>query len=227
MRTTATVAMGLMMLMAGCRQPMVEVNGYFMPRDEAIRRGLVVTPLSEKERQEQLKRRQEMSRLGQIDVGDVLSVAVDGDPSLNGEYDVCPEGTVEIGYLEPIPVYGMTDAEAAGRIRDSARHFLKEATVRVEHRGDGRKGSLPTGKRHVLVLGDVRHPSPVSYAQGMSAAQALDLAGGLIVPIRVRVVRGGNTVLDLDLMAPSAKDTLKTFILEPGDVLMTGKTSVR
>jgi Polysaccharide biosynthesis/export protein len=139
MRTTATIAMGLMMLMAGCRQPMVEVNGCFMPRDEAIRRGLVAAPLSEKERQEQMRRRQELFRLGQIDIGDVLSVAVDEDPSLTGDYDVRPDGTVTICYLDPIPVYGLTDAEAAGRISDFAKHLLKKATVRVKHRVDGRK----------------------------------------------------------------------------------------
>lgn len=139
MKTRVIVALGMIMLMTGCRQPMVEVNGCFMPRDEAIRRGLVAAPLSEKERQEQLKRRQELSRLGQIDVGDVLSVMVDEDPSLKGDYDVRPDGTVRILYLEPIPVHGMTDSEATGRIRDSALHFLKEATVRVEHRTDSRK----------------------------------------------------------------------------------------
>ena len=134
MKTTTISVTLIMMLMVGCRQPMVEVNGCFMPRDEAIRRGLISPPMSEKERREYDDKRQKLAKAKMTD-GDTLFVAIDAVPSLNGEYIVQPDGNLRIGYLNNIYVLGLTENEAAVRIKTRVDDiFLNTGGVRTELR---------------------------------------------------------------------------------------------
>lgn len=111
----------------GCGSPMVEVNGDFMTKDEALRRGYLPSP-------EQVRNRTELAN-ARLKPTDVVFVTVRVDPSLTHSYTITSAGEIDLGYAGRIVVTGLTEREAATRIRKHLENTLfNETDVNVEIR---------------------------------------------------------------------------------------------
>lgn len=111
-------------------------------------------------------------RAYQVNAGDVLEVFVWGEPKLQREVRVLPDGTFAFPLAGTITAEGHT-AEAIGkdilsRIQSKFRETVPEVTVTVRD---------PAGMR-VYVVGKVRAPGAFSIGRYINALQALALAGG-------------------------------------------------
>ncbi len=96
-----------------------------MARDEALKRGYI---LSEAENQER-------RRLAEVRLkpGDVVFITVIGEPSLTHSYTITSSGEIDLGYVGRIAVAGLTQREAAIRIREHLEgRFIAEADVDVK-----------------------------------------------------------------------------------------------
>jgi protein involved in polysaccharide export with SLBB domain len=101
---------------------------------------------------------------------DRLKIKIFQYPELSDEYTVSSNGTISIAPIGDIPVDGSTAKEVANRISERfVRAGLSEkpgATVEVLQ------------SRPVYILGDIQKPGEYPFRPGVTALQAVSLAGG-------------------------------------------------
>ncbi len=100
--------------------------------------------------------------------GDKIAVQVFGQTDLSGQFDVNADGMVSLPLVGLVPARGETLAELADDLRGRLNHFIVNPRFTVE---------IVT-YRQVFVLGEVQKPGGYPYNIGMTAQQAVALAGG-------------------------------------------------
>jgi polysaccharide export outer membrane protein len=114
----------------------------------------------------------QQSRPYQVNAGDVLEVFVWGEPKLQRDVRVLPDGTFAFPLAGTITAEGRTAqliaADILARIQSKFRETVPEVTVTVKD---------PAGMR-VYVVGKVRAPGAFPIGRYINALQALALAGG-------------------------------------------------
>ncbi|WP_210186088.1 polysaccharide biosynthesis/export family protein [Beijerinckia sp. 28-YEA-48] len=127
----------------------------------------------------------------QIGPGDTLEIAVAGIPEMRQRVTVQPDGTIAIPLADSLRVAGLTASELRDRIRAQLNGKI------YRQRGASGQDAFVVIRpeevtasvldfRPIYVTGAVRKPGEVTFRAGMSAQQAIALAGGYGVP-------GGDT----------------------------------
>jgi polysaccharide export outer membrane protein len=154
---------------------------------------------------------------------DVFEVRVFRHEEMSGDYSVSEDGTINFPEIGVVAVAGRTPAEVEkdiqGRLADG---YLVNPSVSVlvkEYKS-----------KTVSVLGQVRKPTTISYAAGMSIVDAISQAGGFTPMARknaVKVTRpdkkasgekGASTSFTVPVES-IASGRAKQFFLRPGDTI--------
>ena len=104
--------------------------------------------------------------------GDVFSMEIVGEKELPREYQIASDGTVDLPYLQTVPVTGLEPQEIARLIRKLLieKQILSDPSVVVQVK--------EYNSRRVTVMGQVAKPGVFPYSQGLTLIQALSQAGG-------------------------------------------------
>jgi polysaccharide export outer membrane protein len=131
-----------------------------------------------------------------IGPGDVFSMEVVGEKELPREYQVSSDGTVDLPWLQTVPVAGLEPQELSRLIRRllMEKQLLTDPSVVVQVR--------EYHSRRVTVMGQVGKPGVFPYSPGMTLIQALSQAGGPTgianldkVNLTRRLAHGSRTVV--------------------------------
>ena len=118
----------------------------------------------------------------QIRPGDVLSVEVLQDPSLNREVLVLPDGSISFPFAGNLPASGRTTGQIEGLISQGiAENFVDAPSVFVTVRQitpPVATGSSAPATIDIYFLGEVGSPGVASVPRGSTLLQALALGGG-------------------------------------------------
>ncbi|HZZ20111.1 MAG TPA: polysaccharide biosynthesis/export family protein [Opitutaceae bacterium] len=146
----------------------------------------------------------------QLRPGDSLTVAIIGvpDPSTNS-VQVDDKGLITLPYIGPLSASGETTGGLTAKIRDAYVDKKIYTTVDI---------SVNVTERYVYVGGEVEKPGRIVWTQDLTAAKAVQSAGGFTLYAKkdkVGVVR--NQVLyDVDIKLAQANPSQDPR-LEPGD----------
>jgi polysaccharide export outer membrane protein len=105
--------------------------------------------------------------------GDVLRVSIVGEKDLPEEFQVAPDGTIDLPYIDALRVDGMEPQEIARLIRKTLveKKILASPSVIVIVK--------EYNSKQVSVLGQVQKPGSFPLAPGMTLIQVISEAGGL------------------------------------------------
>lgn len=168
----------------------------------------------------------------QVRSGDILSVEVVQDPSLNREVLVLPNGTINFPFAGAVPATGRSPSQLQGTIANAiAENFQGTPDVFVTVRQVGEPvftGAAAPATMDVYFLGEVASPGLAQVPHGATLLQALALSGGFTnfaadrrIQLR-RTDRSGQTSLvTLDYRALSDGGVLTNDpVLADGDVIL-------
>ena len=154
--------------------------------------------------------------------GDTVAVTVYQDPMLNTSQQVSTDGTIEMFYIGPVQVKGITTQAAAAKIAAMllADKYIRNAQVRV---------SVDQYVTEVVtVKGEVNRPGPITLPteRPMDLLEAIASAGGEtragdLSHVEVRRIKDGQTSTQKINLKALAKQN-QVFIVDPGDVITVG-----
>ncbi|HKD54403.1 MAG TPA: XrtA/PEP-CTERM system exopolysaccharide export protein [Steroidobacteraceae bacterium] len=156
-----------------------------------------------------------------IGPGDVLQVFVWRNPELSVTVPVRPDGKISTPLVENMVAVGKTAPQLSRDMEGVLSEYVRSPKVNiiVTH--------ADSVFSHVNVVGQVTHPQPVAYREGMTVLDAVLAVGGLTQFAsgnRARIVRmenGKETVIKVkvaDLV--NNGDVRQNVPLKPGDVLV-------
>ena len=119
----------------------------------------------------------------QIRAGDVLSIEVLEDPSLNREVLILPDGSFSFPFAGTLRASGLTVGQVENAVtRGIAPNFASEpnvfVTVRQVQPVAPRGGPAAPRTIEVYFLGEVNAPGPTAIPPGSTFLQALSFSGG-------------------------------------------------
>lgn len=150
--------------------------------------------------------------------GDSLTVAIIGvpDPSTNS-VQIDDQGIISLPYIGTVKASGETTASLTQRIREE--YVTKKIYTSVDV-------SVSVTERYVYVGGEVEKPGRIVWTPDLTAAKAIQAAGGFTLYAKedkVGVVRNQVLyVLDIKLAQRSPSQDPR---LEPGDSVQVSRTS--
>lgn len=135
-------------------------------------------------------------------------------------YRVHTDGTVELPYLHPVYILGMTIREAQDTLRAAFREIIPDADVK-----------LALYNKYFSVIGDARAGRYFIYKDRMNIFQALALTGDVMNSgdrRHIRIVRPQGDgeepeVLEFDMRTNSIIDS-KYYYVYPNDVIYVART---
>jgi protein involved in polysaccharide export with SLBB domain len=154
----------------------------------------------------------------QLRPGDSLTVAIFGvpDPSTNS-VQIDDQGVVSLPYIGAIKASGSTTAGLTQQIREA--YVAKKIYTSVDI-------SVSVTERYVYVGGEVEKPGRIVWTPDLTAAKAVQAAGGFTLYAKedkVGIVRNQALyVVDIKL---AQKNPSQDPRLEPGDSLQVSRTS--
>lgn len=135
-------------------------------------------------------------------------------------YRIYSDGTVDIPFLEPIKLVGLTELEAQDTLREAFRELIPDADVK-----------LAMYNKTFSVLGDANSGTYSIYKERMTIFQALAMTGDLMNSgdrRHVRIIRPhGNDapeVLEFDIRTNSIIDS-KYYYVYPNDLIYVSRDS--
>lgn len=157
--------------------------------------------------------------------GDVLELAVFGEPDLSRAATVRSDGRVTIPLLGELIVAGLTTHQLTQLVRDGLRLYIKNPIVSV---------TLTTARPSFIYLigAGVGRPGPYQMQAGWTVLDAITTAGGLTpraAPKKAALVRRGLPApvpLNLDQLLQGGQSTAN-LPLEPGDVILVPTIELR
>lgn len=108
-----------------------------------------------------------------VGAGDVFTLQIVSEKDLPAEYQVASDGTVDLPYVQTVPVAGLEPQEIARLVRQKliANKVLTNPIVVVQVK--------EYRSRSVILLGQVAKPGSFPLTTGLTLMQAISLAGGL------------------------------------------------
>ena len=100
--------------------------------------------------------------------GDKVAVQVFGQTDMSGQFDVNADGNVAMPLVGSVPAAGRTVAELTAELRTRLGKFMVNPRFTVD----------VVTYRQIFVLGEVQKPGGYPYTIGLTAQQAVALAGG-------------------------------------------------
>jgi polysaccharide export outer membrane protein len=136
--------------------------------------------------------------------GERIAVVVAGQPDLSATYELDADGRLDMPLLGAVDAYGLSADDLADRlVAGLADGYLREPRVEVER----------ASARPFFILGAVARPGSYPYRAGMTVADAVAAAGGVLADGDVAVV-----------VTPAGRerDTRRVDLdaeLDPGDIV--------
>lgn len=134
-------------------------------------------------------------------------------------YRVYEDGTVDIPFLPPIRMAGLTEREAQDTLQAAFRRIIPDADVK-----------LALYNKNFTVIGDIRSGTYYIYREKMNIFQALAMSGDLMNSgdrKHVRIIRPHQgqepEVLEFDIRTNSIIDS-KYYYVYPNDVIYVART---
>jgi len=159
-----------------------------------------------------------------IHVGDTLDVRFYSTPELNTKATVRSDGKISLELVGDIEAAAQTPEAFAKILGARYARELRNPTVTVVVQSFGGQ---------VFVAGEVKRPTAISFAHGMTALQAIASAGGfrdtanLHGVVLMRVSNGEYRPHRLALnSAVTGKDLSSDLQLQPADVLYVPRTGI-
>jgi polysaccharide biosynthesis/export protein len=156
-----------------------------------------------------------------IGPGDTLQIFVWRNPELTTTVPVRPDGKISTPLVEDMPAVGKTSTQLARDIEKVLAVYVKQPQVNVIVTQPASAFS------QIKVIGQVAHPSPVPYREGMTVMDAVLAVGGLTnfaAGNRAKLVRNVNgkeveLPVKLDALLNHG-DMSQNLSVRPGDVLV-------
>ena len=135
-------------------------------------------------------------------------------------YRVYADGTVDIPFLNPVKLVGLTEAEAQDTLKAAFREIIPDADIK-----------LALYNKYFSVIGDARAGQFFIYKEKMNIFQALALTGDVMNSgdrRHIRIIRprdGGQEpeVLEFDMRTNTIIDS-KYYYIYPNDVIYVART---
>ncbi|MBQ7996652.1 MAG: polysaccharide biosynthesis/export family protein [Paludibacteraceae bacterium] len=135
-------------------------------------------------------------------------------------YRVYSDGTVDLPFLDPIKVQGLTEIEAQDTLKKAFREIIPDADVK-----------LALYNKYFSVIGDANSSRYYIYKEKMNIFQALAMTGDVMNSgdrRHIRIIRprdGGQEpeVLEFDIRTNTIIDS-KYYYIYPNDVIYVART---
>ena len=135
-------------------------------------------------------------------------------------YRVHEDGTIDLPFLPPVKVVGLTEVEAQETLRAAFREIIPDADVKVA-----------LYNKYFSVVGDARAGQFYIYKEKMNIFQALAMTGDVMNSgdrRHIRIIRprdGGQEpeILEFDMRTNSIIDS-KYYYIYPNDVIYVART---
>jgi polysaccharide biosynthesis/export protein VpsN len=153
----------------------------------------------------------------QLRPGDSLSIALQGVPDAStNPVQIDEQGLISLPFIGTLPAAGSTTAELSQRIRETYVSKKIYTTVDV---------SVSVTERYVYVGGEVQRPGRIIWTPDLTAAKAIQSAGGFSLYAKetaVTLVREKNAyTIDVKL---AQKNPSQDPRLVPGDSLQVSRS---
>lgn len=149
---------------------------------------------------------------------DVLRISVWGNPELNLDVVVRPDGIISVPLIQDVKADGLTAAEVAAVIQRNLLAYIKDPSVSVI--------VLQVNASKFFVIGYVKSPGVFPLRGDVSVLQAISLAGGFTdfaSPRKIRLVRNAGHRQEVrvinyyDIIDRGGEGN---YLLRPGDTLV-------
>ena len=153
----------------------------------------------------------------QLRPGDSLNIALQGvpDPSAN-TVQIDDQGLISLPYIGTLTAAGVSTAELSQRVRET--YVAKKIYTVVDV-------SVSVTERYVYVGGEVQHPGRIIWTPDLTAAKAIQSAGGFSLYAKeaaVSLVRDNHAyTIDVKL---AQKNPAQDPRLMPGDSLQVSRS---
>jgi polysaccharide export outer membrane protein len=139
-----------------------------------------------------------------LGVGDRLRVIVYGEPDLSGEFEIDANGGISLPLVGLITARGRTIHGLEQFITEKYNEYLRNPRVNLQ----------VIQYRPFFILGEVRQPGSYAFIPGMTAKNAIAVAGGY-------TVRGGPDEISIEHAGSKGKEVPCTedTPVYPGDVI--------
>jgi polysaccharide export outer membrane protein len=150
-----------------------------------------------------------------VEPGDIIEVSIwEADGLKNYESQVSREGTINLMFIENIPVIGLTEKELDEKITKELKIYYVDPNVSVKI------------KEIVYVLGESEAPGAYNFENGLTLASIIASSGGPTKEAKLKnvvVIRDYNTnpqviVSDFSRMLKKG-DMTQNIILKGGDIV--------
>ena len=159
-----------------------------------------------------------------ITMDETIAKTMSANSSAGGQYAnsyrIYSDGTVDIPFLPPIKLEGLTELEAQDTLRQAMREIIPDADVK-----------LAMYNKQFTVLGDANSGTYSIYKEHLTIFQALAMTGDLMNSgdrRHVRIIRPhGNDepeVLEFDIRTNSIIDS-KYYYVYPNDLIYVSRDS--
>jgi len=141
-----------------------------------------------------------IEELNSVGAGDTFTLEIIGEKDLPTAYEVAPDGTVALPFINRVEVDGLEPQQISEKVRQAliAGQFFTNPVVVV---------SIKAFKsKQITVAGEVKEPNSFPYRPGMTLSTAIAKAGGMTTLARsyqvvlVRKTRDGSkkAIVDYD-----------------------------
>lgn len=135
-------------------------------------------------------------------------------------YRVYADGTVDLPFIKPLKIQGLTEVEAQDTLRKAFREIIPDADVKVA-----------LYNKYFSVIGDAHSGRYYIYKEKMNIFQALAMTGDVMNSgdrRHIRIVRPGDgaqepEVLEFDMRTNTIIDS-KYYYIYPNDVIYVART---
>lgn len=153
-------------------------------------------------------------------VGDVISVAVDGEKDLSKPYQINKDGCIAMSMVGPVKVLDLNTSDASAVVTKALDKVLVNPQVTIAY--------LERAKMQVFVVGQVAKKGLVEIGVGDRVLQALAQAGYDDTADLSHVdIRRGDEIIDLDLTKYlDGKDLSVNRELQSGDTVVVDRVDM-
>ena len=159
----------------------------------------------------------EIASTAQLRAGDSLTIALKGVPdATTNSVQIDEQGLISLPFIGMLPIAGLSTAELSQRIRET--YIAKKIYTTVDV-------SVSVTERYVYVGGEVQRPGRIIWTPDLTAAKAIQSAGGFTLYAKetaVSLVRERKTYpVDVKL---AQKNPAQDPRLMPGDSLQVPRS---
>lgn len=154
-----------------------------------------------------------------LNEGDVIHISVWGEPNLNQETLVLPDGSLSFPLVGNLDVRGLSAADVEDTIAESLNDYLPDSEVAAV--------VISTQGNRIYVLGKVNIPGEIAMTGPLTLVQALSLSGGLATfadESEISILRNSNGTQErLEVKYKrilTGKDFSTNYLLRPGDTIL-------